>query len=120
MKKTSENGDHLANQVVSEEQIQEWVEQFHRDGFLFLQDVLPQDWCDQMRADLDWALKENPNGFNGVNERTALAHRMFETSETNLKLFDLGAYRQLCRSSYRPKLPRHPQQFVPEFFPAAA
>ena len=42
-----------------------------------------------MREDLDWALKENPNGFNGVNERTALAHRMFETSKTNLKLFDL-------------------------------
>ena len=89
MSQTSGNGNYLANQIVSEEQIQEWVDQFHRDGFLFLQDVLPPDWCAQMREDLDWSLKENPNGLNGVNERTALAHRMFETSETNLKLFDL-------------------------------
>ena len=70
MSQTSENGNYLANQVVSDAQIQGWVEQFHRDGFLFLQDVLPPDWCAQMREDLDWALKENPNGFNGVNERT--------------------------------------------------
>ena len=89
MSQTSGDENYLANQVVSEEQIQEWVNQFHRDGFLFLQNVLPPDWCAQMRKDLDWALKENPNGHNGVNERTALAHRMFETSETNLKLFDL-------------------------------
>lgn len=89
MSQTAENENYLANQIVNEAQILEWVDQFHRDGFLFLQNVLPPDWCAQMREDLDWALKENPNGLNGVNERTALAHRMFETSETNLKLFDL-------------------------------
>ncbi|MYE87807.1 hypothetical protein F4X33_02280, partial [Candidatus Poribacteria bacterium] len=87
MNQNSESGNYLANQIVSEEQIQEWVEQFHRDGFLFLQNVLPSDWCAQMRKDLDWALKENPNGLNGVNELTELAHRMFQNIETNLKLF---------------------------------
>ncbi len=89
MSQTSGNGNYLANQIVGEEQIQQWVDQFYRDGFLFLQDVLPPDWCTQMHEDLDWALKENPNGLNSVSERTALAHRMFETSETNLKLFNL-------------------------------
>jgi ectoine hydroxylase-related dioxygenase (phytanoyl-CoA dioxygenase family) len=85
----SGNGDYLANQIVSEEQIQTWVEQFHRDGFLFVRNVLPPDWCVQMREDLDWALKENPNGLNNDAAHITLAHRMFETSEANLRLFDL-------------------------------
>jgi ectoine hydroxylase-related dioxygenase (phytanoyl-CoA dioxygenase family) len=80
---------YLAGQVVSQKQIQEWVETFHQQGFLFLQNVLPPEWCAQMRADLDWALQHNPNGLNIVNEKIRLAHRMFETSPTNLKLFDL-------------------------------
>ena len=33
MNQTSGNGNYLANQIVSEEQIQTWVDQFHRDGF---------------------------------------------------------------------------------------
>jgi ectoine hydroxylase-related dioxygenase (phytanoyl-CoA dioxygenase family) len=74
---------------VNEEQIQEWVETFHRDGFLFLENVLPPEWCAQMRADLDWALEHNPNGLNIETEKIRLAHRMFETSPTNLRLFDL-------------------------------
>ena len=89
MSQMSGNGDYLANQIVSEEQIQAWVEQFHRDGFLFVQNVLPPDWCAQMREDLDWALKENPNGLNNDAAHITLAHRMFETSEANLRLFDL-------------------------------
>ncbi len=89
MSQMSGNGDYLANQIVSGEQIQEWVERFHRDGFLFVQNVLPPDWCAQMREDLDWALKENPNGLNNDAAHITLAHRMFETSEANLRLFDL-------------------------------
>jgi hypothetical protein len=89
MTTTASAPPYLAGQVVSQEQIQEWVETFHRDGFLFLQNVLPPEWCAQMRADLDWALENNPNGLNSVNEKIRLAHRMFETSPTNLKLFDL-------------------------------
>ncbi|MCB0083480.1 MAG: hypothetical protein KDE47_21210, partial [Caldilineaceae bacterium] len=59
----------LAGQPVNEAQIQEWVETFHRDGFLFLQNVLPTDWCTQLRADLDWALEHNPNGHNASNDK---------------------------------------------------
>ena len=89
MNQTSGNGNYLANQSVSEEQIQAWVDKFHRDGFLFLQNVLPPDWCALMREDLDKALRENLNGLNNINDHIALAHRMFETSEANLRLFDL-------------------------------
>ena len=80
---------YLAGTTVSPEQLQAWVDTFHRDGFLFLQDVLPPDWCAQLRADLDWALEHNPNGFNGIGPKISLAHRLFETSEANLRLFDL-------------------------------
>ncbi len=89
MSQSSGNRIYLADQIVKEEQLRQWVDQFHRDGFLFLQDVLPPNLCAQLREDLDWALKENPNGLNNVNQQIALAHRMFETSETNLRLFDL-------------------------------
>ena len=89
MDQTSGNGNYLANQNVGEEQIQAWVEQFHRDGFLFVQNVLPPDWCAQMREDLDWAIRVNPNGLNSRGDHIKLSHRMFETSEANLRLFDL-------------------------------
>lgn len=84
-----ESKTYLANQVVSQEQIQEWVETFQRQGFLFLENVLPPDWCAELRHDLDWALKENPNGLNSIGKSIELAHRMFETSQANLRLFDM-------------------------------
>ena len=86
---SSRSQTYLANQLASPEQIQSWVDTFHRQGFLFFETVLPPDWCAQMRADLDWALQENPNGRNSVGEKLHLAHRLFETSEINLRLFDL-------------------------------
>ncbi len=82
---------YLAHQTVSDAQVQEWVETFHRQGFLFLQDVLPPDWCAQLRQDLEWALENNPNGLNSGSPagRMHLSHRMFEHSEANRRLFDL-------------------------------
>jgi ectoine hydroxylase-related dioxygenase (phytanoyl-CoA dioxygenase family) len=65
---------YLANQIVSSEQIQEWVETFHQQGFLFLQNVLPSEWCAELRTDLDWALEHNPNGLNAHNPKLILAH----------------------------------------------
>ena len=83
--------EYLANQTVSDEQIEEWVETFHRQGFLFLENVLPPEWCAQLRKDLDWALEHNPNGLNsgGKDRGMELSHRMFEQSEANRKLFDM-------------------------------
>lgn len=93
---------YLAGQTASPDQIQEWVETFHRDGFLFLQNVLPPEWCAELRRDLDWALEKNPNGFNGVSERMRLAHRLFETSQANLRLFDLEPIVTLAESLIAP------------------
>lgn len=102
MTSTASAPPYLAGQVVSPEQIQEWVETFHQQGYLFLQNVLPPDWCAQMRDDLDWALENNPNGLNSVNEKIRLAHRMFETSPTNLKLFDLEPIVSLAEALIAP------------------
>ena len=39
----------LAGVKQSAEQIAEWVEQFHREGYLLVKNVLPLDWCVQLR-----------------------------------------------------------------------
>jgi ectoine hydroxylase-related dioxygenase (phytanoyl-CoA dioxygenase family) len=72
---------YLAHQVVSEEQIQEWVEAFHRDGYLFLENVLPPDWVAELKADLERVLRDLEPG--------AIACRLFETSAANVRLFDM-------------------------------
>ena len=93
---------YLAGTTVSPEQLQAWVEQFHQQGFLFLQNVLPLDWCAELRADLDWALEHNPNGFNSVGAKISLAHRLFETSPANLRLFDLEPIVSLAEALIAP------------------
>lgn len=70
----------------SETQIADWVERFDRDGCLFLEEVLPLDWVAELRADLDRDLRENNEEGDGVIQ---LHHRMFETSQANLRLFDM-------------------------------
>jgi hypothetical protein len=85
----SEVSTYLAGRPASDEQIQAWVETFHRQGFLFIENVLPPEWCAELREDLDRALRDNPNGLNNVSPTVELAHRMFETSQANLRLFDL-------------------------------
>lgn len=75
-----------AGRKASEAQIQEWVERFHRDGFLFIQNVLPPQMVSELKADLDDALSEQPDMSSGIIE---LHPRMFERSAANLRLFDL-------------------------------
>ena len=68
-------------------QIESWVETFHRDGCLFLENILPEDWCAELRDDLDRALDAHPE----ITEKQNALHlvpRMFETSPANLRLFD--------------------------------
>lgn len=69
----------------SSTQIGQWVEQFHRDGYLVLHDVLPPDLVAQLKDDLDRALTERPDQINAFLE---LRMRMFEISAANLRLFD--------------------------------
>lgn len=68
------------------EQIAEWVEQFHRDGFLFLERVLTPETCAQLREDLDQRLAELGNYMGGSFQ---IQCRMFESSQANLRLFDM-------------------------------
>ena len=80
-----------SNYDVDQSQIKNWVEQFHKEGFLFLPQVLKNDHCQQLRSDLEWSLENNPNGLNSGNASSSmhLCHRMFEHSQANLNLFDL-------------------------------
>jgi ectoine hydroxylase-related dioxygenase (phytanoyl-CoA dioxygenase family) len=65
--------------------IHEWVEQFHRDGYLFLENVLRPERVAQLKSDLDEAL----SGGQDVGGVIQLKTRMFETSPTNIALFDM-------------------------------
>src|SRR5579862_9088319 len=76
----------LAGQTASSEQIRAWVEQFHRDGYLFLENVLPPDWIAELKADLERALAERSDQSGGPIE---LRTRMFEISAANRRLFDV-------------------------------
>ncbi len=93
---------YLANQVVSAEQIQQWVEQFHQQGFLFLQNVLPPDWCAELRADPARALEHNPNRLTASNTKSILAHRLFESSPANVRLFDVEPIVSLAEALIAP------------------
>ena len=77
---------YAARWSASNEKIGEWVEQFHRDGYLLLDEVLPLEWIDELRSDLDRALIQSNEEGDGVIQ---LHHRMFEKSHANLRLFDL-------------------------------
>ncbi len=61
-------------------QIQEWADQFNRDGCLFLKNVLPPALCTELRADLDRMTAEDGNGD--------FVNRAFERSRANLSLFE--------------------------------
>jgi hypothetical protein len=78
--------DYLENQTLSDERIAEWIERFHRDGFLFLQNVLTPETVDRLKSDLDQRLAEEGNYMGGSFQ---LQTRMFESSEANLRLFEM-------------------------------
>src|SRR3954453_17799809 len=69
----------------ADEQIDRWVEQFHRDGFLFLHDILPPELIPVLKADLDRALNYDPK----PGAMAEIQLRMFENSKANLALFEL-------------------------------
>src|SRR3954468_6519817 len=69
----------------SDAQIDKWIEQFHRDGFLLLHDVLPQELIGPLKADLDGVLKADPK----PGAMAELHMRMFEISNANLAIFEL-------------------------------
>ena len=94
------NAPAAAGQTVEQEQLDEWVETFHREGFLFLESVLPEDWVAELRSDLmrDLEAADTPKGKGAVN----LIHRMFERSNANLRLFDLEPIASLAEALIAP------------------
>jgi ectoine hydroxylase-related dioxygenase (phytanoyl-CoA dioxygenase family) len=64
--------------------IEQWIEQFHRNGYLVIEDVLPPDLVTELKSDLDGLL--GAEAQQGVSAELRL--RMFETSRANLSLFD--------------------------------
>src|SRR5438067_838704 len=80
-----ETTGYSAGAKVTEGQIADWAEQFHRDGCLFIPNVLPPDWMKELRADLERALPERGRSGGGIE----IAERMFELSAANLRLFDV-------------------------------
>ena len=81
--------EYLAGKKVSEAQIESWVEQFHTQGFLFLQNVLPPEWCAELRSDLEKAFEDRQDELNDNRHGYHLIPRMFEGSEANVRLFDM-------------------------------
>ncbi len=69
------------------ETIHDWVERFHRDGFLFIPSVLTPDLCAELRADLDRLLVERSCPLGGPV--MDICERMFEGSPANVRLFDM-------------------------------
>ena len=74
-----------AHQAVTGERIEAWVAQFHQDGYLFLPGVLPADTTAVLRDDLDRVLHREPVAGGSIE----LHPRMFETSPTNVSLFNM-------------------------------
>ncbi|MBA3708206.1 MAG: phytanoyl-CoA dioxygenase family protein [Planctomycetes bacterium] len=72
----------LAGRAASPEQIAAWVAAFHRDGYVFIEDVLTPDHCALLRDDMD---RVHPT----EGKPTECDVRMFERSRANLDLFDL-------------------------------
>ncbi len=69
--------------------IKTWVEQFHRDGYLFLQNVLTPEHCAELRADLDRMLEGGAGGTIHKGPTQEIVMRAFEGSPANVRLFDL-------------------------------
>lgn len=70
---------------VSHDTIDSWVEKFHRDGFLFLREVLHPDFVQVLKDDLEDALAEKID----VDTDMKLRKQMFEVSTATVDLFEL-------------------------------
>jgi ectoine hydroxylase-related dioxygenase (phytanoyl-CoA dioxygenase family) len=77
----------LAGSLPGANQINDWIDSFHKNGFLVIPNVLTPKQCTALRQDLDIALEE-VEGKSYVDSRKIMK-RMFERSQHNLNLFAL-------------------------------
>lgn len=79
--------EYLAGNKPTKEQLHEWIEYFHTNGFLVIPNVLTPEMCEALKKDLDEAHTKSVNKKTGKTEK--IMRRMFENSQHNLNLFDL-------------------------------
>ena len=79
--------EYLAGKNPTEEQLNEWIEFFHANGFIVIQNVLTPEMCESLRKDLDDALIKDGN--KDYEKSKKIMKRMFEHSRHNLNLFEL-------------------------------
>ena len=77
---------YLEQKPPTDNQLTEWIDFFHQNGFLLIPNVLTPERCQQLREDLD---KDVAEKSEYPDTRISFSHRMFERSEANLSLFDL-------------------------------
>ncbi len=80
--------EYLTGKSPTEEQLYEWIEFFHANGFLVIPNVLTPEQCEALRNDLDAALIADM-GESKARTSRKIMKRMFEHSNSNLNLFDL-------------------------------
>jgi len=80
--------EHLAGKSPSSAQLHEWIESFHRDGFLVIHNVLTPEHCKLLRTDLDEVFEKVGHKPDYYLSRKFMK-RMFEHSRHNLELFAL-------------------------------
>ena len=88
MSRTRSDDGPLAGRVVDDATLDEWIAAFDRDGYLYIEDVLPQDWMDELKRDLHEALDADGQA-ESLHPTIRIHKRMFERSRANLRLFDL-------------------------------
>jgi ectoine hydroxylase-related dioxygenase (phytanoyl-CoA dioxygenase family) len=79
--------EYLTGHKPTTEQLNEWIEYFHTNGFLVIENVLTPEQCELLRNDLDEKLKETEGKDYGKSKK--IMKRMFEHSQQNLNLFAL-------------------------------
>jgi len=80
--------EYLVGQTPSLEQIYEWIESFHKNGFLVIYNVLTPKQCEFLRNDLDETFRKT-KGEDYEPSMRKFMKRMFEHSRLNLDLFAL-------------------------------
>lgn len=75
-------GTALEGRRADQNQVNEWIESFHRDGYLVVPELLSKKRCERLIADLQTIP-------NKRKKRKLFGKRMFEHSAENLALFDL-------------------------------
>lgn len=79
--------DYQGTKPPTPEQLNQWIEDFHANGFLVIPNVLSPEQCELLRNDLDMALKQVVG--ENYQQSKKIMKRMFERSRHNLDLFAL-------------------------------